>query len=120
MNLLRGTMSEKNQRFPALPVKVQVEILRMELAAAAKHGGPPYHESDEAMGMILLAWKNKHIRAGTKTEADFAPFDILKTFAAKTPKKGKQKTAHEKAMLKNLKRSIEEGEREMDAQLAAK
>lgn len=48
-------MSEKNNRFLALPVKVQVEILRMEMADAAKHGGPPYHESDEAMGMILLA-----------------------------------------------------------------
>lgn len=67
---------------------------------------------------ISLTGKNKHIRAGTKTEADFANFDILKTFAAKKPKKGK--TAREKAMLESLKRSIEEAEKKLDAHLAAK
>lgn len=63
--------------------------------------------------------KNQLIRAGTKTEADFAGFDIFKTFAAKKPKEGKPKTAREKAILESLKRSIAEEERKLDVKLAA-
>lgn len=47
--------SEKSQRFLALPVEVQVEVLRDEMAELATFGGMPYHESDEAMGMIMRA-----------------------------------------------------------------
>lgn len=68
--------------------------------------------------------KNYHICAGTKSEADFANFahfDILRTFAAEKPKKGKRpNAAREKAMLESLKRSSEEDKRKLDAKLAAK
>ncbi len=57
--------------------------------------------------------KKYHLYAGTKSEADFANFanfDMLTTFAAEKPKKGKQpNAARDKAMLESLKRSIEEG-----------
>ncbi|KAL8977063.1 MAG: hypothetical protein Q9205_007063 [Flavoplaca limonia] len=64
------------------------------------------------------------ICAGIKSEADsanFANFDILRTFAAEKRKKGKQpNAARETAMLESLKWSIEEDKRKLDAQLAAK
>ncbi|KAL8920922.1 MAG: hypothetical protein Q9172_004281 [Xanthocarpia lactea] len=65
--------------------------------------------------------KNYHIRAGIKSEADPISFDILRTFAAEKPKKGKHpNAAREKAMLESLKLSVEEGKRKLDAKLAAK
>ncbi|KAL8855935.1 MAG: hypothetical protein Q9178_007449 [Gyalolechia marmorata] len=56
-----------------------------------------------------------------KSKADFANFDILRTFAAQKPKKGNQpNAARERAMLESLKRSLEEDKRKLDAKLAAK
>lgn len=78
--------------------------------------------------MLACAGKTQLIRTGTKTEADFAHFDIFKTFAAEKPppkkeeegKKPKKKTAREKAILASLERTIAADERKLDGMLAAK